>query len=134
MFLYSVFPEHYFGIFTGISSGIFSEYTQGNVPRIFHEHIFAWRGSLYSQGYTPLKFLLTLRFVSTDVKDRLFSIWHIWILVRIFCKVYSMKILRIRFFSLSVFPVFGLTTEMYYVNLSLFQPKYRQSGGYHYDL
>ena len=28
IFLYSIFPEHYFGIFPGISLGIFSEYTE----------------------------------------------------------------------------------------------------------
>ena len=43
IFLYSIFLEHYLGIFPGIREpfpnipGIY----YGNVPRIFHEHIFA---------------------------------------------------------------------------------------------
>ena len=43
IFLYSTFPEHCFRISLGISNGTFSEYNGNihNVPRIFHEHIFA---------------------------------------------------------------------------------------------
>ena len=44
IFLYSIFLEHYLGIFPGISQGTFSEYsgnTSWNVQRIFHKHAFA---------------------------------------------------------------------------------------------
>ena len=44
IFLYSIFPAHYFGIFSGISLEIFPiilGISQGNVPRIFQERIFA---------------------------------------------------------------------------------------------
>ena len=46
-FLYPMFLEHYFRILPGVSLGIFRSMlgiSQGNVPRIFHEHIFAWWG------------------------------------------------------------------------------------------
>ena len=36
--LYSIFPEHYFGIFPGISWGIFSKYT-GNISREWSTNI-----------------------------------------------------------------------------------------------
>ena len=39
-----IFPGQFFGIFFGISLGIFPNIpgiSQGNTPRIFHEHIFA---------------------------------------------------------------------------------------------
>ena len=44
IFLYSIFPGHYLGIFSRISLGIFPNIlgiSHGNVPRIFDEHIFA---------------------------------------------------------------------------------------------
>ena len=55
IFLYSIFPEHYLGLFPGISYGTFSEYSGniswecstniprilfGNIPRNFHEELF----------------------------------------------------------------------------------------------
>ena len=44
IFLYSIFPEHYFGIFPGFHWELFSNIlgiSQGNTPRIFQEHLFA---------------------------------------------------------------------------------------------
>ena len=45
IFLNSIFPEHYFGIFPWFHWEYFPNIPgipHGNVPRIFHGHIFAW--------------------------------------------------------------------------------------------
>ena len=52
IFLYSIFPEHFLGIFPGIPLEYFTNIlgiSHGYVPQIFHEHIFGRSVQLLSK-------------------------------------------------------------------------------------
>ena len=67
IFLYSIFPGHYFGIFPGISLGIFSEYT-GNISRECSTNIPRTYICPVGNGL--------VRKVTTFVKSSMFDVWH----------------------------------------------------------
>ena len=65
--LYSIFPGHYFGIFLGISLGIFSEYT-GNISREFSTDIPGTNICPVGNGL--------VRKVNSFVKSSMCDVWH----------------------------------------------------------
>ena len=67
IFLYSIFSEHYFRIFPGISLGFFSEYT-ANTSREYSTNI--------PQMYICLVSIDLVRKVTTVVKSSMFDVGH----------------------------------------------------------